>query len=58
MWIASCSYGKGKSNLSDMSEGDYERQDLNYQLVFIDPETAQIYNPNETNGRMIYAPDK
>ena len=53
-----CSYSEDNSNdgKSDISSfDDYEREDLNYQKIFIDAQTGKLHDPNEVGSERYYA---
>lgn len=57
-WIVMCSYSENGSN-NDKAEvnSDHvcERQDLNYQQIFIDAQTGKLHDPKEVGSERYYA---
>ena len=57
-WIIGCSYSENGSNddQTDMNSYDgSERQDLNYQKIFIDAQTGKLHDPKEVGSERYYA---
>ena len=57
-WVVMCSYSEDNSNdgKSDISSfDDYEREDLNYQKIFIDAQTGKLHDPKEVGSERYYA---
>ena len=57
-WAVMCSYSEDNSNdgKSDISSfDDYEREDLNYQKIFIDAQTGKLHDPKEVGSERYYA---
>ena len=57
-WVVMCSYSEDNSNdgKSDISSfDDYEREDLNYQKIFIDARTGKLHDPKEVGSERYYA---
>ena len=57
-WVVMCSYSENGSN-NDKAEvnSDHvcERQDLNYQQIFIDAQTGKLHDPKEVGSERYYA---
>ena len=57
-WVVMCSYSENDSN-NDKAEvnSDHvcERQDLNYQQIFIDAQTGKLHDPKEVGSERYYA---
>ena len=57
-WVVMCSYSENDSNndkANISSENDCERQDLNYQKIFIDAQTGKLHDPKEVGSERYYA---
>ena len=57
-WVVMCSYSENDSNndkANISSENDCERQDLNYQNIFIDAQTGKLHDPKEVGSERYYA---
>ena len=57
-WVVMCSYSENDSNndkANISSENDCERQDLNYQKIFIDAQTGRLHDPKEVGSERYYA---
>ena len=57
-WVVMCSYSENDSNndkANISSENDCERQDLNYQRIFIDAQTGKLHDPKEVGSERYYA---
>ena len=57
-WVVMCSYSENDSNndkANISSENDCERQDLNYQNIFIDAQTGKLHDPKEVGLESYYA---
>ena len=57
-WVVMCSYSENDSNndkANISSENDCERQDLNYQNIFIDAQTGKLHDPKEVGSERYHA---
>ena len=57
-WVVMCSYSEKDSNndkANISSENDCERQDLNYQNIFIDAQTGKLHDPKKVGSESFYA---
>ena len=57
-WVVMCSYSENDSNndkANISSENDCERQDLNYQNIFIDAQTGKLHDPKKVGSESFYA---
>ena len=57
-WVVMCSYSENDSNndkANISSENDCERQDLNYQNIFIDAQTGKLHDPKKVGSERYYA---
>ena len=57
-WVVMCSYSENDSNndkANISSENDCERQDLNYQNIFIDAQTGKLHDPKKVGSESYYA---
>ena len=57
-WVVMCSYSENESNndkANISSENDCERQDLNYQNIFIDAQTGKLHDPKKVGSESFYA---
>ena len=57
-WVVMCSYSENDSNndkANISSENDCERQDLNYQKIFIDAQTGKLHDPKKVGSESFYA---
>ena len=57
-WVVMCSYSGNDSNndkANISSENDCERQDLNYQNIFIDAQTGKLHDPKKVGSESFYA---
>ena len=57
-WVVMCSYSENGSNndkAEDNSDHVCERQDLNYQQIFIDAQTGKLHDPKEVGSERYYA---
>ena len=56
--VVMCSYSENDSNndkANISSENDCERQDLNYQNIFIDAQTGKLHDPKKVGSESFYA---